>query len=367
MLRALTKLRLTGKVCVAPMAKYVSDAKQRRELIHKTHSELTTGHWGVKKTLDTLKRRYFWPRMQEEVNAYVNGCVKCQALKKLATPRAPITITTTASQPFEKVFLDLVGPLPGAGPKYILTIQDEFSKYLVTEAIKDKSSTEVAKMFVTRWVLIFGAPTTVLTDRGTEFKAMFEEVCRTLVIEQKTSTAYHHQTIGGLENSHKSLGNYLRTFASEKDRWQKLLPYFQFAFNNTTHLTTGYAPFEILFGYPARMTDDLRHNGEGLQRPKDYEAYVERLRATLKIVHCDVHSHTVKQKFKNAEMEKGKQTRTFNVGDLALVTKENRTKLDPIRTGPMKITKIDYPNIQLESGEVLHVDRIRHYRPPPLM
>jgi hypothetical protein len=41
-------------------------------------------------------------------------------------------ITTTAEHLFEKCFLDIVGPLPETtkGSKYILTFQDDLSKFV---------------------------------------------------------------------------------------------------------------------------------------------------------------------------------------------------------------------------------------------
>jgi hypothetical protein len=42
-----------------------------------------------------------------------------------------MVITTTAKKPFEKIFLDIVGPLTttNKGHSYILTIQDDLTKF----------------------------------------------------------------------------------------------------------------------------------------------------------------------------------------------------------------------------------------------
>jgi len=49
------------------------------------------------------------------------------------TIKQPMVITTTAKKPFEKIFLDIVGPvdLSCKGNSYILTIQDDLSKYSI--------------------------------------------------------------------------------------------------------------------------------------------------------------------------------------------------------------------------------------------
>lgn len=145
------------------------------------------------------------------------------------------------------------------------------------------------------------------------------------------------------------------------------MPLFQFAFNNTVHATTGYAPFEILYGYPARMADNLTQNAEGLEMPKDYETYTDKLRATLKIVHDDVFDCTVKAKLKGKIAEKGRVARSIAAGDMVLVSKENRTKLDPVRVGPFEVIQVQYPNATLDNGETIHMDRLRICKPPTVL
>jgi hypothetical protein len=79
--------------------------------------------------------------------------------------KAPMEITSTAEHPFEKCALDIVGPLMEtiSGNKYILTFQDDLSKFLVAIA------ETVAKEFVLNIVLKLGAPAQILTDQGSIF------------------------------------------------------------------------------------------------------------------------------------------------------------------------------------------------------
>jgi hypothetical protein len=50
--------------------------------------------------------------MKGEIEEYVRRCNKCQLNKTLRPKKkAPMEITTTASHPFEKCSLDIVGPL----------------------------------------------------------------------------------------------------------------------------------------------------------------------------------------------------------------------------------------------------------------
>jgi len=51
-------------------------------------------------------------------------------------------ITITAEYPFEKCFMDVVGPLPisQGNNKYILTFQDDLSKYVVAIPIHQQDA-----------------------------------------------------------------------------------------------------------------------------------------------------------------------------------------------------------------------------------
>jgi hypothetical protein len=68
--------------------------------------------------------------------------------------RAPLQISPTAERPFEKCYLDVVGPLPVtlSGNKYVLTFQDDLSKYVVAVPMARQDAETVARKFVERIV-----------------------------------------------------------------------------------------------------------------------------------------------------------------------------------------------------------------------
>ena len=78
----------------------------------------------MNKTYHAIKSHYNWPNMRREVEEYVKQCRSCLVNKSL-TPKhkAPMEITTTAENAFEKCYLDVVGPLPvtQGGNKYVFT------------------------------------------------------------------------------------------------------------------------------------------------------------------------------------------------------------------------------------------------------
>lgn len=163
-----------------------------------------------------------------------------------------MAITTTAGRGFDKIFIDLVGPLPRSnqGQRYILTIQDELTKFSEAVALPNKEADTVARALVEEYFLRYGLCSEVSTDKGTEFiNELFREVCKLLQVTHLNSTACHHESLGALENSHKGLGAYLRCYSNQKpEDWDQWLRFFIFVYNTSVHLATGYTPNELVYG-----------------------------------------------------------------------------------------------------------------------
>ena len=53
----------------------------RIELISRHHDDPLAGHFGIEKTRELLARKYYWPTLRHDVEAYVKGCDVCLASK----------------------------------------------------------------------------------------------------------------------------------------------------------------------------------------------------------------------------------------------------------------------------------------------
>jgi len=137
------------------------DQEMKEKILQENHDSLLGGHRGMNKTYQAIRLHYQWPNMRRDVEEYVKKCAKCQ-MNKTLKPRkkVPMEITTTARHPFEKCALDIVGPLTEtvSGNKYILTFQDDLSKFIMAIPIPQQDAETVAREFVLNIVLKFGAP-----------------------------------------------------------------------------------------------------------------------------------------------------------------------------------------------------------------
>lgn len=82
--------------------------------------------------------------------------------------KLPMTHTVTSSEPNEKIAFDIIGSFkyPDGRKLYGLTIQDDFTKYILFVGIKDCTAPTVARALIDNWILYFGIPKILLSDNG---------------------------------------------------------------------------------------------------------------------------------------------------------------------------------------------------------
>lgn len=112
------------------------------------HDDPHSGYSGFYKTFNRIKMKYKWPNMKNEIKKYVKRFESCQKNKVLRkTYKAPMQITSTANQPFEKFNMDIVGPIPITenGNQYLLTLQDDLTKFSQAYAIQSQNAKAIAQ------------------------------------------------------------------------------------------------------------------------------------------------------------------------------------------------------------------------------
>jgi hypothetical protein len=350
----------------------IPDDKRKREILYEFHDSPVGGHRRMNKTYRAIRSQYTWPRMRRDVEDYVKQCRSCQ-INKILTPKhkAPMEIKTTAEKPFEKCFLDVMGPLPVTlkGNKYILAFQDDLSKYVIAVPIEKQVAETVARVFVENVVLRYGTPQILQTDQGANFmNEMFKHTCNLLKIKKIQSTSFHPESQGGIERSHRVLAEYLRHYVSEDQTdWDTWIPLATYAYNTTQHSATAFTPFELLFGYPSTLPSALKKPPE----PRyNYDDYVSELRGRLQTVHQQAHKNLIECKGKSKEhYDKTSGQRKLQVGDKVLLFDETvrrgrSRKLGAQWIGPYNIIELDKVNATIARGRKLtkvHVNRLKPF------
>lgn len=185
---------------------------------------------------------------------------------------------------------------------------------------------------------------------------MFKQLEKLFGIKHIFASPYHPQTCGALERSHSTLKEYLRSYINENSHtWDLYLNTAMLAYNSNVHSTTGFAPFELIFGhkpYIPKSIDTLENNTyTDYVRALNHRLYYSRQKALQNIQqskerskhYYDSHSRPI----------------TYNVGDMVYIRchhKQNKA-LSPVWKGPYKIIKINGNHtvtVQIERKHVRH-------------
>lgn len=355
------------RLCVIKGVKKIVDNDTKKVILNDYHILPTSGHAGIRRMVNNIRRKYFWTGLERDVSNFIKKCDKCQRYKYLNNVKEPMVLTDCGTSAFDKVYIDLVGPLTRDDNYcYILTLQCDLTKYVEAYPIAAKDARTVASSLVNNFILRYGIPRVIVTDRGTEFiNSTMEQVCKILNINQLKSTAFHHETLGSIENSHKHLTFYLRMQVNSQTNtstWSSWLPYWCFSYNTSVHSSTKFTPYELVFGKPCNLPNNLTttldpiYNFDNYAIELKYRLQKSQIAAKNNLASCKETRKLMYDKHLNPII--------YKTGDLVLVKNENCNKLDPLYIGPFPVVKDSSPNVIISvngSEKIVHKNRTRRY------
>jgi transposase InsO family protein len=270
---------------------------QKRQLILSIHQVL--GHTGISKTTAVIKKDYFWPFMDQEIRLAVNTCKWCQQRKTGNQGLQPAMQRTFTTFPFEKIAIDVTGPLPNTrnGYRYILGVIDYFSKFPMLIPLRTVDTKTIATALFKRWICLFGAPNSIHSDRGTCFESsLFYELCELSGISKTKTAPYFPQSDGLVERLFRTVKDMLfATMKSFHKEWIEVLPLVEMGLRGTLQATTKVSPFEILFSKQMRfpniwmspISKEKDVSGFTAER-RYYSQYIIELQQNLFKVHSNI-------------------------------------------------------------------------------
>ena len=110
----------------------------------------------------------------------------------------------------------------------VLVFQDHFMKHVLVYATPNQTAKTVTKFLYQGYILIFGAPARLLSDRGANFmSSVIDEICKILGMKKLWTMPYHPQTNGLVERSHQTIMRMIGKLGKDKkkptgqDTWLK--------------------------------------------------------------------------------------------------------------------------------------------------
>ena len=151
--------------------------KLRREVYHWSHVHTTAGHFGITATCLRAAQRFFWPNMATYLKRAVNYCDDCISKQQKVNLKQTEHKPRRHGHPNQVLYIDLVGPLPKSEKKnrFILTMQDRFTKFSSAVAIPNKEAGTVANGVLEGYITRYGCPDTIHSDQETELKTLCGE------------------------------------------------------------------------------------------------------------------------------------------------------------------------------------------------
>ncbi|KAL5479703.1 hypothetical protein EMCRGX_G023263 [Ephydatia muelleri] len=311
------------------------------------HDSSMAGHQGVEKTLDHLRHSGYGVSMLQDVEQYCQQCMTCQKNKPTAPMRAPL-VNVPTGRPWQMVAVDILEvPVSPNNNRYLLVIQDYFTKWAEARPLPDQTSAQITHELMEVFAN-YGFSDIVHSDQGRNFEStVFHQTLEAFGVHKSRTTAYHPQGDGLVERFNRTLLQLLRTYV-EKKKWEKYLPLALFAYRTTIHHSPGVSPFEMMYGRkPCK---------DALPSLTGYEYFVE-----VEI--------TKAAESQRVEYNKHMAKREFHQGDLVWLSIPTADKLDARWEGNRTVTSPKSPvTVEITDGartrRVFHVNRLR-YRVQP--
>ena len=224
----------------------------RNKLMTEVHKGLTAMHLGSNRSEYEIRRHAYWPRIRNDIHAFLAACTKCQQNKiNRRAPQGLLQSLAIPRRPGTHYALDFVTHLPySSREEYdaLLVIVDRFSKRVWLIPTWGTATAEVtAMLFLKHIIYENGIALEIVSDRDSKFTSKFWTAFHAhLGTALKLSSARHQATDGTTERMIAFVEEAMRmSITYRQNNWVKLLPKIQFSINSTPSKATGLSPFYV--------------------------------------------------------------------------------------------------------------------------
>ena len=358
-----------------PVKQIMVPSEFRRQVMKLAHEGILGGHLATQKTVDRIRTSFQWPGLVSDVTRYCRSCDICQrTIPKGRVARVPLGRMPVMDEPFQRIAVDLIGaisPVTDKGNRYILTVVDYATRYPEAVALPKIEAERVAEALLSVFCRV-GFPREVLSDCGTQFTSeVMREVSRLISMRQLFTTPYNPRCNGLCERINGVLKSMLKKMCQERPQdWDRYLPAVLFAYREVPQASTGFSPFELLYGRtvrgPMQVLKEL-WTGSDTPEVKTTYQYVLDLRNRLEDT-CQLARESIlsSQEEYRHYYDKKTKNRRFKLGDkVLLLLPTDHNKLTLQWKGPYKVVEVvnrmDYKVEVKGKIKIYHANLLKRY------
>lgn len=316
-------------------------------------------HQGISRTTTIIRDKYWWPRMSQEIKERIQHCTVCNSTDKTAKRApAPLQPVEFPKQPWEKLGLDIVGPVEHAPPsqRFFLVLIDYHSKWPEVQPVASVTSTTVINFLKTVFARE-GLPCEIVSDNGVQFVSHeFQEFLHQHGIKHSKTSLYHPQANGQVERFNRVLKSCLQLAAVQGRPLPDAVRDYLEAYRRTPHSATGQAPSLLLHGRTHRSKIDI----QGMSTP---EAPAVSSRTDL---HARVRSYQQNMK-SYSDSRKAVRWPRFVAGQAVRIYRpQHKNKLQTKYSTPQIIqTQVGPATYKFADGRIWNADKLTRAFIPP--
>lgn len=234
-----------------PEWKLVVPMPLRLGLIVQSHNSPTAAHMGIAKTLERIRRRFYWIGIGKDVAEYVNKCESCKQNKSAnSTLRPPLGAKSDTFRPFQKIYVDFLGPYPRTKNRnaYMIIALDHFSRYVFLKAVPNATAIALVKFLEKDIFLPYGTPERLFSDNGRQLESnLLANLLQKYGVKHEFTPKYSPQA-NASERVNRSLLMAVRSYIKSDQRtWDEHLDEITQALRNTKHDSLKYSPHFVVF------------------------------------------------------------------------------------------------------------------------
>ena len=297
----------------------------KEEVLNVLHDQ--HGHQGVERTFLVVQSRFYWPLMRADVTDHCARCKICKIAKKPTISQSTTRQHLLANEPLELLAMDFtLLEKSSSGFENVLVVTDVFTKFTIAIPCKDQTAKTVAKILVNDWFTRYGVPRRLHSDRGRCFENhLIKSLCKIYGINKSRTTPYHPEGNAQCERFNRTMHNLLRTLdEQQKMKWPQHLPELTMMYNCTPHASTGYPPYQLMFGRePRLLVDQIFERGDTENLP-EMDEYLQSHRIRLMETYRIAQGNLQKQAERSKKQHDDKKTMLPPIADGSIVYLRNR-------------------------------------------